>query len=740
MKFKLSKLLLGTACIIAAPLLAIACNSATKTENNKTENNTGSKPKDPVNKPNTPAGNTVDKQLSVSQKIEKYANEDKVRKNEFSVLPSEIFVFDLPGILTTYSKLINEKVASKIDFKNIKPDNLTGTLSLDMEITLDTTGDKITKHFVVDGFKKQAITTQENLKNVMDNYVKFYGNDDSFFTLNDKNVRKSSEVKGSEVTKENLKNYFEFSPKFLHINELKSELVSVKEKADKKGTLEVEYKTTYKDFSTTNKFDIEGFKNGDSAFSPTLNDRDVYQLIHDREFSLGIISKRKGPKNPADPSEGLIDVDSPVFGTGWLLDYEKNDSSEFYNLFIATNVHVAVNVVNKKDNKSSNGKFDYIPAANNPESVGFALGRSSQIVPYSLKNTDKMYGPQPVYYGNSPVPQILTTPLYQTGGYNEVKKSLFELPTTVFMGYDTYKESGEYFKAMNTYFKTKASRSQDPRGELVGIDKQTIKPFRDFAVLNLKVNKKVLEEYPELKEWILKAIKSVDKTVEWFKAFKTYNNENKNAYMSKDYLSVENETDDTKKKLGKFVVAGYPSLGLSLSGQGHQPFNFNKLVWVQNNVVDSDDKRYSSIGNNTVEGGRNSAVFNAPSGFFSRNNKNEWIHVTGASPKAIETSLEGGASGSLVMNEYGLPTGIYFGSAVSFGAIELFVQHNDIQIDMKEFGAENSNPTKYILPKYNLIEGSEANGYKDQKTSYKENLKEIYKSQSGFTTALFGKL
>ncbi|EFF41319.1 MIP family Ig-specific serine endopeptidase [Mycoplasmopsis alligatoris] len=762
MKLK-RKLLLGILTVTSFSVLslaAIACSPSTR-EKEKSTTNTNNKPKDEGNKPVT---NTTDKpntstsstnedaiiQLVESKREIAKENNKELKFSDGNILPSLILPQDLIRFSEFYYNLvIKEQKVKYMYFDKLVPNDENGTLDFNVNYILNSSNEIHSEKLKYQNLEKVKLD-DASFKKMIETYKSYYALRSDFFKIDSKsNLRKTSSIEVEKVKKENLKEYYDLDARFLYLNDVKVELLGVS-KSDKKGYVKAKYKFTKGQFSSEFEVEIPGFKPdaNSKALSPELTDYDAYQSLHDRTFSIGILNPSIHPADPNVPESKPISIDVPSTGTGWLLDYEKNDKSDFYNLFIATNVHVAVSLHNKIDNKKE-GLFDYSSTAN-IETSGFLLGKSNNIMPYGVQKIQSANNPGVTYYSNTQPSLYFTQGPVKINSYFATE-NLYETPKIVFLGTDTFKP--EVDSEYEPYFKDKTKKlwELNNKGGLPDLREQKIHGFKDFAVLNLKVNKKALENYPELKEWILKAIKSVDKSLILVSTFNYYNNDSKLPFMNPDPDSVVSDEKDKFKlnykneDMKKFYVAGYPVLRPTFENhENGQKYQLSQPTWSQNNMFGLTNEtknekkdRYYLISNNYKD-----ELNLTDAGFISRRQNGDWIQVFGRASIIDKSGLDGGASGSLVINKYGLPAGIFFGGlSDGSGSFERLIQDSDKKVKIPPFREnDDKNGKEYSLPAYNLLNGLNKTKYSKQKTSYLENLKEIYKNQGDFTSALFGKI
>ncbi|WP_434337137.1 MIP family Ig-specific serine endopeptidase [Mesomycoplasma conjunctivae] len=435
-----------------------------------------------------------------------------------------------------------------------------------------------------------------------------------------------------------------------------------------------------------------------------LTDEQAYEKLKNRTFAIAFNSIDRTDENDINDI-----VPYEPTGTGWLLDAAYNENKTEVMLYIATNAHVFARSFNTLDAKYKQTFPEYFTDTNKDEKVeSFIIG-----VPKKEANIQAI--------DNNSNPGENNTALYfinKTLHENKRKKEIyiegvFENPKTVFVALNIFDNQ--------TNNQLKQTAISSPSGDKInnGIGK-------DFAVFGLKVNLTKLDELISknddnkenlqlLKEHIEKGIKDIQEDITKFKTQNYPNHDGQGIpYISYDYTSIYQKDITNKQELGinesailspnttKLYVLGYPNLG----GQQFLMRNYPKNL----------DNKPFAISNDSFSNG---LVLND-----ILNNKRSY------SPFGFTTFIENsglyyGASGSLVINDYGLPVGIYSaiqdkGSSVDIsgkGGYTPFVQIADFDI--------------YGL-RHNLIDGTNKKLFPKQEKSYRQNLKKLSENEGEF--------
>ncbi|MDW2930826.1 DUF31 family protein [Mesomycoplasma ovipneumoniae] len=432
-----------------------------------------------------------------------------------------------------------------------------------------------------------------------------------------------------------------------------------------------------------------------------LTDAQAYEKLKNRTFAIAFNSVDKTDENNPDHV-----VKYEPTGTGWLLDAAYNENKTEVMLYIATNAHVFARSFNTFDSKYKDTFPEYFTKPNNGEKVdSFIIG-----VPKKEANIQAI--------DNNSRPDGNNTPVYfinkQLGEGSEIGiEGIFDNPKTVFVALNIFdNQTNEQLKQTST---------TSPASQKInnGIGK-------DFAVFGLKVNLAKLDELISkndankenlqlFKEHIEKAIVDIEQDIAKFQT-QQYPNHDKKAvpYISYDYTSIYQKGIAEPEKLGisesailfpnttKLYLLGYPNL----DGQQFLMRNYPKNLTNKAFAISNDSFSNGLTLNDILSPNRSYSSF----GFIS------FIENSG---------LYYGASGSLVINDYGLPVGIYSAVQTKGGNLDIsgkagytpFVQIADFD--------------SYGLA-HNLIDGTNKKLFPKQEKSYRQNLKELSENEGEF--------
>ncbi|WHF53299.1 MIP family Ig-specific serine endopeptidase [Mesomycoplasma ovipneumoniae] len=432
-----------------------------------------------------------------------------------------------------------------------------------------------------------------------------------------------------------------------------------------------------------------------------LTDAQAYEKLKNRTFAIAFNSVDKTDENNLDDV-----VKYEPTGTGWLLDAAYNENKTEVMLYIATNAHVFARSFNTLDSKYKDTFPEYFTEPNNGEKVdSFIIG-----VPKKEANIQAI--------DNNSRPDANNTPVYfinkQLGGGSEVPiEGIFDNPKTVFVALNIFDNQ------TNEQLKQTSVTSPGSQKINNGIGK-------DFAVFGLKVNLAKLDELISkndenkenlqlFKEHIEKAIVDIEQDIAKFQT-QQYPNHDKNAvpYISYDYTSIYQKGIAEPEKLGisesailspnttKLYLLGYPSL----DGQQFLMRNYPKNLTNKSFAISNDSFTNGLALNDILSPNRSYSPF----GFIT------FIENSG---------LYYGASGSLVINDYGLPVGIYSAVQTRGGNLDIsgkagytsFVQIADFD--------------SYGLA-HNLIDGTNKKLFPKQEKSYRQNLKKLSENEGEF--------
>ncbi|WP_029905357.1 MIP family Ig-specific serine endopeptidase [Mycoplasmopsis opalescens] len=436
----------------------------------------------------------------------------------------------------------------------------------------------------------------------------------------------------------------------------------------------------------------------------------AYRKILDRSFAISFNTITQSL------NEGKRDNDEIPFlstGTGWILDYAwKNgvENSEELMLYIATNAHVYQYAYNALDNKLKETFPEYFTSEEqkNARVVSFGIG-----IPLSDANLEPIESGK--HEGNKNIVSYFINSNDQKykKDVRDVKlvgEKIFSNPRTVFVATDFFD------KKTNEEILKKHSNYQPNINKIQRIGK-------DFAVFAIKIKfnelKKQAETNQDLKklfEHINKGINSINNDVTLFSS-KQYPNHDKSkvpyitydyysAYLHKDqYKNFDNENIILSPNAKRIYIAGFPSDNNSGNNQYFWK-NYPKNIKIEDYTFTSRSFLASAPVENLLS-------------------EKTISYGIGVQAQVLNSSLYYGASGSLAINEFGMPVGIYS---------SLWAQTLDIK-DTTNWGAftflvQNSNDLFYG-PKHNLIDGSNKDLYPNQEKSFRQNLK-IFSEQDDF--------
>ncbi len=432
-----------------------------------------------------------------------------------------------------------------------------------------------------------------------------------------------------------------------------------------------------------------------------LTDAQAYEKLKNRTFAIAFNSVDKTHENNPDDV-----VKYEPTGTGWLLDAAYNENKTEVMMYIATNAHVFARSFNTLDSKYKDTFPEYFTEPNNGEKVdSFIIG-----VPKKEANIQAI--------DNNSRPDVNNTPVYfinkQLGGGSEIGiEGIFDNPKTVFVALNIFDNQ------TNEQLKQTSPTSPGSQKINNGIGK-------DFAVFGLKVNLAKLDELilkndankenlQLFKEHIEKAIIDIEQDIAKFQTQQYPNHDKKTVpYISYDYTSIYQKGIAEPEKLGisefatlspnttKLYLLGYPSL----DGQQFLMRNYPKNLTNKPFAISNDSFSNGLALNDILSPNRSYSSF----GFIT------FIENSG---------LYYGASGSLVINDYGLPVGIYSAVQTKGGNLDIsgkagytpFVQIADFD--------------SYGLA-HNLIDGTNKKLFPKQEKSYRQNLKKLSENEGEF--------
>ncbi|MDC4181842.1 MIP family Ig-specific serine endopeptidase [Mycoplasma bradburyae] len=490
-----------------------------------------------------------------------------------------------------------------------------------------------------------------------------------------------------------------------------------------------------------------------------VDKKKIYEEIYDRTFSI-----KPGTLIKSGQSDLLL-TDQ---GTGWVLDYAKNQSNNNQlKLFIATNLHVIGNYGNTND-KSFDEELSY----SDPTGVkpgGFAIGKSSKTPSFEDQHNKlpaselKEKVGNMIYYANVDKEDYATS--NKKGDIENRQTTAFSNPKIVFAAVDYLDDTAlnqykpQIDRAWESWKEQTRNKINNANGasssgtsiaqeEIDRLNKLMsysgkISFYTDFGILELNVDLSKADE--TLKGWINKSTTAVDNYVNRIKMspgkIPNYDSAKGNFFPTLDYMSknlglapkddVGNYGLDTAKNI---YIAGYPFDNGS-----------NSSYWMQNNPIEryGEDKTSKSnrwlaekdkIANKDLfaveKGGINTKTYYDINNLqiYTKLWNRPFIDRYGIDYQSKFSSLYFGASGSVAYNEFGQIVGIYhsldvssisYGDVLGGGAFASFVQAADIPT------LSNSSIINYG---YNLIDN---NGFPHQTRSYRSNLKKMY--PNGFT-------
>ncbi|BAP39699.1 MIP family Ig-specific serine endopeptidase [Metamycoplasma canadense] len=453
----------------------------------------------------------------------------------------------------------------------------------------------------------------------------------------------------------------------------------------------------------------------------------IYNEIYDRTFSIKFATKHA--------NGNLISNDK---GTGWLLDYHKyTNAPNKYKLFIATNLHVISNFSNSLDD-SKNKELNYYDPVND-KVIAIGLGKSKN-KPTNFEPIANKNGVQEAFKNNW-IPKYYTNSK-ELENYDK-KESILDTETSdaisapkiVFAAFDFMRK--EAIEKYQKDLKEKALSRYDWLKNQNKLEEDVLKPAYehwlksdmyvpisiDMAIFEVDVD--LTKANSELKKWVEDAINGVDSYINRLQNTALLPNQDKeiSKYMlTVDYVSAFKKYRNEKNlyNLKNIFIGGYPSDGSKTS------------YWMTNNPIERESETLISYNSNPV----NSKTFAYPLNNYESklefgNNlsiaDNVWRRVMaswyGNHYNINFSSLYYGASGSIAYNEFGQMIGIYDavtssvtpGDLLQWSGIAPFIQSDDIE-----------SATGDTLYAYNLIDGTDQTKFKNQKNSFRQNLRILY--------------
>lgn len=397
-------------------------------------------------------------------------------------------------------------------------------------------------------------------------------------------------------------------------------------------------------------------------------------------------------------------------GTLWLLDYKVIKEREEYKLFFGTNYHVAVELFSENDY---------------PE--------------YKQPNREKAISR--LFIGKGSQNQVANGKVQ----YMEIVNDNF--PRTFFLARNFMDE-----RAYSNYDQSKTY-------------------YTDFAVIewDFKVSKYSSSKFrPIVKQLVVEAPQVLDDSINKVETHKISMFNNSLPYANLDYRSFwearqnmirtndanklnEITTYEKAKEVSDFLtnifkddeISPYYYKPYSLYSYGFPSYSSNRQG-IFSSVLDSD---LASL-KRTDWHGRKDTPFLPIDELHNKQvadhgakfNGEDIPYFYGIAYKTDHgTKAYGGISGSLVLNQDGLPIGLLFGNLKDDSSIYLsednkyVINHSTLFIQFVQ-SAKLWNANGVIYP-YNLIDGRDKNKYELQTNSYKEQLEKVY--GENYSTALF---
>lgn len=460
-----------------------------------------------------------------------------------------------------------------------------------------------------------------------------------------------------------------------------------------------------------------------------ISEEKAYEKIKNRSFAIGFNSVDYALENDSGinkKNDSIIPFEPT--GTGWLLDYawkNNNKNSGELMLYIATNAHVYNRAFNAMKN-------DEVHKQQFPEYFTQESQKDARIDSFILAVPKKEANLNSIPSGESYGEQNNLEYFINTKKDTSKFDSDIASKTITFDEDKVFENPKTVFVALNIF----DDKNNDMLVDKVNNNAQRKYSGKDFAVFGVKVNYNKLQEkaksnvkYNSLLEHINNAIKSIDDDIIKFKKDKHPNhNQGDVPYLSLDYPSMwidEEKPESEKLNKIKYNIDANTSLNVERAYILGFPKIGNKQMLWRNYPKGSDIPQDAFTGASFFKGQPLDKVLDL-------NTK-----ATGFGFNAFVdySSIYFGASGSLVVNEYGLPIGIYS----SVGKVD-----NEKDISKKggfTFLVQvHNDPDKG--PAHNLIDGSDSTKFPHQKKSYRQNLRWLSKqSDSEFKdfakTAIF---
>lgn len=537
--------------------------------------------------------------------------------------------------------------------------------------------------------------------------------------------------------------------------------------------------------------------------APKLSETEIYKKIFDRTFSINFVN------------ESFFGSKISASGTAWLLDYAKKPGQEIYKLFFATNLHVAGALLNVSEANNDFGKnyksFAIGKALDTEKNKGLAIYFTNSTNSFIKKNDllDNLISN--VVLGNANflgkdkgiilTPRIIFTgnDLWKDEVYTRSNEELWKNHFSIFTetplrqlrgkkitGYKDFAvvEITFNFENLKKYFSNliiKDTSDDENSSSIYKFLKQIFPDYETNQSDYQKVIKMLPKEYQNnpyllLEKWVKDAVTDLDNSILQVKNYDFYSKSEASEvpyadldYGSVAYLQSKIEKSKSNAKLPvnwisnpqNLYVGGYPRIILDEDGnevtdsgaylKENEDYPTDGIIkWVTN---DHDSTKEKNIVNNDF------VIFATVNNFFVPFN-NLFYHQEGFNYNIKNTDLKPGSSGSMVLNDQGLPVGIYWGSRVSqkkgkvtenpykLGVFDSFSQIENIyyyyKLSENNFKSQDSGKQDYILvPSYNLIDGTDKKLFPYQTKSYREQLINLYGEggfwgdKKAFQTAIF---
>ncbi|AJQ45581.1 hypothetical protein JM47_03440 [Ureaplasma diversum] len=454
----------------------------------------------------------------------------------------------------------------------------------------------------------------------------------------------------------------------------------------------------------------------------------AYEKIKNRSFAIGFNSVDYAKESNGQINNSVVPFEPT--GTGWLLDYawkKGEKTSDEVMLYIATNAHVYNRAFNAMDTayKSQFPEYFTKEERKNAKVDSFVLAVPKKDANLNPIPSGKSYGPENKlqYFVNATNHERFSSErvFNDIEFLKEGEEAIFSNPRTVFVALNIFDEQ------RNKELYNAADNEEDRKYSA-----------KDFAVFGIKVNYKKLKEkagsdpkYKLLLDHIDAAMKSIDDDIKKFSEKKHPNHDQSTTpYLSLDYPSMwinkdrpldqqldkakYNIDNNTSLNIERAYIAGFPKIGSS------------QMLW-----------RNYPEGSSIPEDAFNGNSFGKGIGVSKILDDQRESTGFGFNGYVDFSSIYFGASGSLVVNEYGLPIGIYSVTDSKVGDKDIskrggftfLVQaHNDNK-------NQQTGPSRTLIslqagPAHNLIDGSDQEKYPYQKKSYRQNLNWLSKQDN----------